>query len=150
MGPTRAEATRGGGECGHALLVHRVDRAQVREVVDPSDPRALLAIERTLLAWLRTGLSLIAFGFLIARIGVWLDDLHAAVVELRYAPLMGAIFAALGTVANLMALYRYLAFRKAVLNDAAAPTSSVGLLSFAGSVVLLGALLSFYVLSKLR
>lgn len=114
-----------------------------------SDPRALLAIERTLLAWLRTGLSLITFGFVIARVGVWMGLQGPAPAELKHAPLMGAIFAALGTVANVMALYRYTLFRRAALSGAPAPSSAAGLMAFAGSVVLLGALLSLYVLTRL-
>jgi putative membrane protein len=118
-------------------------------VADPSDPRALLAIERTLLAWLRTGLSLITFGFVIARVGVWMGLQGPAPAELAHAPLMGAIFAALGTLGNVMALYRYLLFRRAALAGAPAPSSAAGLLGFAGSVVLMGALLSLWVLTKL-
>ena len=37
-----------------------------------TDPRTLQANERTLLAWLRTGASLITLGFAIAKLGEWL------------------------------------------------------------------------------
>jgi putative membrane protein len=37
-----------------------------------SDPRVFFAAERTLLAWLRTGLTLMALGFVIARFGLFL------------------------------------------------------------------------------
>jgi putative membrane protein len=113
---------------------------------DPADPRTLLAAERTLLAWLRTGLSLITFGFVIARIGVWLRAAGGG-TELPRAGWMGALFGALGVVANLLALVRYLAFRRAILANAAAPTSWIALLSFAASVV--GAMLSAVVFSQL-
>lgn len=36
------------------------------------DPRIVQANERTLLAWIRTGLGVMAFGFVVARLGVWL------------------------------------------------------------------------------
>jgi putative membrane protein len=37
-----------------------------------SDPRVFFAAERTLLAWVRTGLTVMAFGFVVARFGVFL------------------------------------------------------------------------------
>lgn len=37
------------------------------------DPRVLFAAERTLFAWNRTGISLMAFGFVIERFGLYLQ-----------------------------------------------------------------------------
>lgn len=49
----------------------------------PPDPRVPMAAERTLLAWVRTGLALMGFGFVVARFGLFLRELAAA----RGAPL---------------------------------------------------------------
>jgi putative membrane protein len=43
-----------------------------------SDPRVALAEERTLLAWIRTGVALMGFGFVVARFGVFLRELALA------------------------------------------------------------------------
>lgn len=46
-----------------------------------SDPRVFFAAERTLLAWVRTGLTIMAFGFVVARFGLFLRLLAAQHVE---------------------------------------------------------------------
>ena len=39
--------------------------------ISESDPRVFFAAERTLLAWLRTGLTIIALGFVVSRFGLF-------------------------------------------------------------------------------
>ncbi len=42
-----------------------------------SDPRIFFAAERTFLAWIRTGLALMGFGFVVARFGLFLREIAA-------------------------------------------------------------------------
>ena len=39
---------------------------------DGNDPRVFFAAERTLLAWLRTGLGIVGLGFVVSRFGLFL------------------------------------------------------------------------------
>ena len=41
------------------------------------DPRVYFAAERTLLAWIRTGLAMMGFGFVVARFGLFLREMAA-------------------------------------------------------------------------
>jgi putative membrane protein len=43
-----------------------------------NDPRVYFAAERTLLAWLRTAITVIGLGFVVARFGLFLNIVSAA------------------------------------------------------------------------
>ncbi|HTG58643.1 MAG TPA: DUF202 domain-containing protein, partial [Terriglobia bacterium] len=43
----------------------------------PSGTSDYLAAERTFLAWIRTGLALMGFGFVVARFGLFLQALQS-------------------------------------------------------------------------
>lgn len=44
------------------------------------DPRVFFAAERTLLAWVRSGLTIIALGFVVARFGLFLTLVSASAI----------------------------------------------------------------------
>ena len=46
------------------------------EIQQAADLRDYLAAERTVLAWIRTALSLMGFGFVVARFGLFLQELQ--------------------------------------------------------------------------
>jgi putative membrane protein len=46
--------------------------------VSEPDPRVYFAAERTLLAWVRTGVTIIGLGFVVARFGLFLRLVNAA------------------------------------------------------------------------
>jgi putative membrane protein len=113
------------------------------------DPRSLLAAERTMLAWLRTGISLITFGFVIARIGVWLEVQGRGADEVPGAGWMGALFGLVGTAANVLGITRYLAFRTALLAGHHTPVARVAVVTFAVSAAVLGALVGAVIFLRL-
>jgi putative membrane protein len=51
------------------------DDTKIRD--EALDPRIYFAAERTLLAWVRTGLAMMGFGFVVARFGLFLRELAA-------------------------------------------------------------------------
>jgi putative membrane protein len=79
------------------------------------DPRVRLAGERTLLAWVRTGLALMAFGFVVARFGVFLRELaplHPDANQSSAAPSFwfGTVLVVLGAVVNVLAAMEHVHF----------------------------------------
>jgi putative membrane protein len=76
-----------------------------------NDPRVPLAAERTLLAWVRTGLALMGFGFVVARFGLFLHEVAAVrggpAPEDHGSVWLGAFMVALGSAVNVLAAIRH-------------------------------------------
>ncbi len=75
-----------------------MDEAPVEPPVSHArpDPRILQANERTLLAWIRTGLGVMAFGFVVARLGVWLRATQPGEAQGGRSVYFGVVILALG------------------------------------------------------
>ena len=75
------------------------------------DPRVIFAVERTLLAWVRTGLALMGFGFVVARFGLFLRELSAttaSVPSAGFSRWFGVVLIALGIGTTLVALLQHI------------------------------------------
>jgi putative membrane protein len=80
------------------------------EMSDLNDPRVLFAAERTLLAWNRTSLTLMAFGFVIERFGLFLHLVSPEDGDLLQRGVsywVGIAFIGLGALASVMATIQY-------------------------------------------
>ena len=118
----------------------------------PSDPRVFFAAERTLLAWLRTGLTIIALGFVVSRFGLFVQLLSAQSqgaipAHVSVSAFLGTIFVIVGAVAILAAAVQHKRFI-ATLPQADLPQhySTVFALSLSLLVGLLGLALAGYLL----
>src|SRR5271163_1791632 len=89
-----------------------------REMAGPieGNPRAALsdylAAERTVLAWIRTGLALMGFGFVVARFGLFLQELQTVqkIISAQSYGLslwFGTALIAVGVIVNLFAGWQH-------------------------------------------
>ena len=84
--------------------------------ISESDPRVFFAAERTLLAWLRTGLTIIAIGFMVARFNLFVQlmtlQMHppAGNVFAPLASVLGISFTVLGSLAIIIATFQHRRF----------------------------------------
>lgn len=82
---------------------------------DGPDLRILQANERTLLAWVRTGLALMAFGFVIGRIAVWLKLEHPERSESGLSLVIGIAMIAVGAACEGIGAVRFVRARRAIV-----------------------------------
>ena len=78
-----------------------------------ADLRDYLAEERTFLAWIRTGLTLMGFGFVVARFGLFLEVMQitrggSAAQPRGFSPWFGTAFVVVGVAVNLLSIRRHL------------------------------------------
>ncbi len=101
------------------------------------DLRILQANERTLLAWIRTGMAAMAFGFVVSRLTLWLHFEH----PLRETPVgtrIGLVIVAFGIVCPLFGAARFRQAQRAIVEDRSIVPSTVGPLSVVAFLTLLG------------
>ncbi|MBU6199478.1 MAG: DUF202 domain-containing protein [Xanthomonadaceae bacterium] len=84
-----------------------------------NDPRVYMAAERTFLAWVRTGVALMGFGFVVARFGLFLQVLTAEaapVTQPRHALSLpiGVTLVVLGIVVTIAAALRHAHYVRAL------------------------------------
>ncbi len=77
-----------------------------------ADLRDYLAEERTFLAWIRTGLTLMGFGFVVARFGLFLEVTQVtrggpAPHSQGFSRWVGTAFVAVGVAVNLLSIRRH-------------------------------------------
>lgn len=83
---------------------------------EPCDPRVFFAAERTLLAWLRTGLTIIALGFVISRFGLFIKLIAlespslAPSVSSPLSSVLGIAFVMIGSLAIVTAAIQHRRF----------------------------------------
>src|SRR5579863_3306763 len=110
------------------------------------------ANERTFLAWVRTAIAVMAFGFLIERFDVFLEIAAPAlsgralsVPGQKFANLAGPALIILGTMMIAVAAFRFIMIAKSIEAPEARPSPGARVdLTLASLLVLLGCALALY------
>ncbi|GAB2698764.1 DUF202 domain-containing protein [Mucilaginibacter koreensis] len=110
-----------------------------------------LANERTFLAWIRTSIALMGFGFVVVKFSLFVKQLSFAITDQIVLPskgfsaAIGITLVAIGAAIALLGYLRYRHIEKQLLNNAYYPSFGLSMLLTA-AIVLVSLLLLWYLL----
>ena len=121
---------------------------------DLNDPRVFFAAERTLLAWSRTSITVMVFGFVVERFGLLVHILlpkGGEIIQRNISFWVGLIFILFGVTLSVLSTIQYFRVLK-TLKKEEVPEGYWLHLGVVTNIVLalLGLLVTFYLLIELK
>ncbi len=106
-----------------------MDNTKNIEGTRPTGPADHLANERTFLAWIRTSIALMGFGFVIVKFAIFIRQITIALGEKAlvsgkgYSAIIGVVMVALGAIIATLAYLRYRSIEKQLSNNVYFPSN---------------------------
>jgi putative membrane protein len=127
---------------------------QDRDAQKVRDRRVHMANERTFLAWIRTSISVMAFGFVVEKFSLFVKQLsyylgrETTPPPAGYSSIIGIILVALGASIGVLAFIRYRTVERQIDEDSYAPSKVLSVL-LALSVLVIGVFLVLYLVHSM-
>ncbi len=115
------------------------------------DPRVYFAAERTLLAWVRSGVAVIGLGFVVSRFGLFLrlaDPHHPDLNRMGFSHVVGSVLSVAGGLVTALAALQFRKFLQELRPEELPQTRLTAPLGVALALVVsgVGVLLGVYLL----
>jgi putative membrane protein len=113
------------------------------------------ANERTYLAWMRTGIAIIAFGFVLERFDIFLHTIVRTLGETPQASLShggreaGVALVVAGLITLGLATWRFVVTSRRISNEQILPYDARGALVLGGFIIVLGLFILAYIVRLL-
>ncbi|WP_068471407.1 YidH family protein [Candidatus Protochlamydia phocaeensis] len=125
------------------------------------DPRDHMANERTFLAWIRTSIGIMAFGFVVEKFSLFMKQIASLLGESHlpslphfssaiqgHSSIFGVFLVALGVLICLLAFIKYKKVEKQIDSDAYRPTLLLDIM-LTLAVFLIGVFLVIYLMNSI-
>jgi putative membrane protein len=116
--------------------------------------RVHMANERTFLAWIRTSVAVMAFGFVVEKFSLFVKQMayyigkEAAPPASGYSAIIGILLVGLGMLMGVLAFIRYKKVERQIDEDTYTPSPLLGVL-LAISVIVIGMFLLLYLIHSM-
>jgi len=113
-----------------------------------------MANERTFLAWIRTSIAIMAFGFVVEKFSLFVKQMayylgkEAAPPSQGYSSLIGIVLVGLGVVMGVLAFIRYKKVEHQIDDDTYRPSPILSMMLFL-SVLAIGIFLVMYLIHSM-
>ena len=121
----------------------------------PASATDHLANERTFLAWIRTSIAIMAFGFVVVKFALFVKQFGLVVAERTdalpnrgYSAILGIVLLGIGILMALLSYLQYKRVERDLLSNAYQPSSKISTF-FAFVIILVGLLLIVYLLPSI-
>jgi uncharacterized membrane protein YidH (DUF202 family) len=125
-----------------------------RESKGKRSRRVHMANERTFLAWIRTSVAIMAFGFVVEKFSLFVKQMayylgkEASPPPPGYSSIIGIVLVGLGVVMGVLAFVRYKAVERQIENDTYKPSVILSVLLFL-AVLSIGIFLVLYLVHSM-
>jgi uncharacterized membrane protein YidH (DUF202 family) len=130
------------------------DSVKDTSTIKARDRRVHMANERTFLAWIRTSISIMAFGFVVEKFSLFVKQLSYYLGKATspppagYSSVIGIILVALGAAMGILAFIRYRSVERQIDEDTYVPSKVLSVL-LALSVLVIGIFLALYLVHSM-
>ncbi len=135
------------------------ESTEERKPAKVGDPRVHMANERTFLAWVRTSIAIMAFGFVVEKFALFMKRLayffgkpeipEAIPKSLGYSTIFGIGLVATGALMGLLAFIHYKKTERQIEEDTYRPSVILDILVAMG-ILAIGVFLVFYMLHSIK
>lgn len=131
------------------------NQSVVNEIIKNQNARDHLANERTLLAWIRTSIGIMAFGFVVVKFSLFIKQISLLLgkditfPQRGYSSVIGILLVAVGSVVLLLAFINYKRTKKQLSQESYQPTSKLTLL-LTIIILIISILLIIYLIENTR
>jgi putative membrane protein len=116
--------------------------------------RVHMANERTYLAWIRTSIAIMAFGFVVEKFSLFVKQMgfylgkEVTPPAPGYSSLIGVLLLGLGVLMGVLAFFRYKAVERQIDEDSYRPSPVLSVMLFL-SVLSIGIFLTLYLIHSM-